>query len=157
MEQNTIKESKKIGIAITLLVTIALALAATTYAALSTSQSLSSSGSVTIIPTASLVICSDSACTIPLTSISWGSLTPGTSTTQTVYIKNNGTVPLTLSMTTSNWTPTEANGPITITWDRAGTVLPSGQSTSAILTLTVASDIADITTFGVQISITGAQ
>ena len=150
-------ETKKIGIAISLLVTIGLTLAATTYAALSTSQSLSSSGSVTVTSTASLGIYSDSACTTPLTSISWGSLTPGGTTTQTIYIKNTGTVSLTLSMATSNWSPTSANGPITITWNKAGTVLSSGQSTSAVLTLTVSSGITDITSFSVQISITGTQ
>ena len=157
MKEILMKEPKKIGVAIILLVTITLTLAATTYAALSTSQSLSSSGSVTIISTASLGIYSDSACTIPLTSISWGSLTPGGTTTQTIYVKNTGTVPLTLSMATSNWSPTAANGPIAISWNKAGTVLSSGQSTSAVLTLTVSSGITDITSYSVQISITGAQ
>ena len=150
-------ESKKLGVAITLLVTIGLTLAATTYAALSTSQSLSSSGSVTVTGTASLGIYSDSACTTSLSSISWGSLTPGGSTTQTIYVKNTGTVPLTLSMATSNWSPTSANGPITITWNKAGTVLSAGQSSSAVLTLTVSSGITDVTSFSVQISITGTQ
>lgn len=150
-------DDKKIGLAICLLTTLALTLAATTYAALTTSQSLNSSGAVAIVGSPSLGIYSDSACTNPITSISWGSLTPGTSTTQTVYIKNNGTFPLTLSMATSNWNPTIANGPLTITWNRAGTVLSSGQSTSAALTLNVASNVTDITTFSVQISITGTQ
>jgi len=148
---------KKIGLAICLLTTLALTLAATTYGALSTSQSLNSTGAVTIVGSASLGIYSDSTCTNAITSISWGSLTPGTSTTQTVYIKNNGTFPLTLSMATSNWNPIIANGPLAITWNRAGTVLSSGQSTSAALTLNVASNVTDITTFSVQISITGTQ
>jgi archaellum component FlaG (FlaF/FlaG flagellin family) len=151
------REPQKIAIAIITLITVALALAATTYAALSTSQSLSSSGSVTVVATASLGLYSDSACTTPLTSISWGSLTPGGNKTQTLYIKNTGTVSLTLSMATSNWNPTTANGPITVTWNRAGTVLSSGQSTSAIITLVVSSGISDITNFNVQISITGTQ
>ncbi len=99
---------------------------------------------------------SDSACTNPINSIIWGTITAGGNITQTIYVKNTGTgISLALSMTTSNWTPSSANGPITLTWNKEGTRLQPGQSVAATLTLNVSPTIADITNFNVQISITG--
>jgi hypothetical protein len=60
-------------------------------------------------------------------------------------------------MATSGWNPANANGPISITWDKEGTKLSPGQSTAAVLTLTVSPTITDITSFNVQITITGTQ
>jgi len=91
-----------------------------------------------------------------LSSINWGTLTPGTPITQTIYVKNTGSgLSLALSMGTSSWTPAGANGPITLTWNQEGTRLQPGQSVAATLTLTVSSTIADVTNFSVQINITG--
>src|SRR5208337_3471920 len=99
---------------------------------------------------------SDSGCTQPLSSINWGTLTAGGTSTQTIYIKNTSSgLSLSLSMTTTSWSPTSANGPITITWNQQGTDLQPGASVAAILTLTVSSSISDITSFSVQISISG--
>jgi hypothetical protein len=136
------------------LVIIAIALTLTTYAAISTSQSLPSNGQVTT--SANLEVYSNSACTTPMSSINWGTLTAGANITQTIYIKNTGSgLALTLSMGASNWTPTGANGPITLTWNQAGTRLQPGQSVATTLTLSVSSNIADVTNFSVQINITG--
>jgi hypothetical protein len=137
-----------------ILVLIAIALTFTTFAAITTSQSLSSSGQVTT--SANLGVYSNSACTTSLSSINWGSLTAGGNITQTVYIKNTGSgLALTLSMETSNWTPAGAEGPIALTWNQEGTRLQPGQSVAATLTLSVSPTIADITNFSVQINITG--
>jgi hypothetical protein len=125
-----------------------------TYAAISVSQSVSSSGTVTV--SANLGVYSDSSCQTNLTTINWGTLTPGGNITRTIYIKNTGLgVSLSLNMATSNWNPTSANGPVTITWNQAGTRLAPGQSTAAVITLAVSPTITDITNFSVQITITG--
>jgi hypothetical protein len=107
-------------------------------------------------PQASMMIYSDPACTTAMSSIKWGTLAIGGKTTQMVYVKNTGSgVSLALNMTTSNWTPTSANGPITLTWNQEGTRLQPGQSVAATLTLAVSSTIVDVTNFNVQISIFG--
>ena len=99
---------------------------------------------------------SNSACTTNCTSISWGTISPGSSTTYTVYVKNTGNVPVTLSMTTSGWNPTSADGPIALSWNRESTTLTAGQSISATLTLTISSSISSsITNFSFNIVITG--
>jgi archaellum component FlaG (FlaF/FlaG flagellin family) len=100
---------------------------------------------------------SDSACTTSLSSVNWGTLTPGGTITQTIYVKNTGDLSLTLGMTTSSWSSASANGPITITWNQQGIDLQPGQSIAATLTLTVSSSISDTTSFGVQICITGTK
>jgi hypothetical protein len=131
-----------------------IALMLMAYAAINVSVSINSSGSIAASP--NIGVYSNSACTTLLTTISWGSPSPGGTVTQTVYVKNTqGTASLTLSMTASNWNPTSANGPLTVTWNQQGTVLAPGQSTAATLTLKVSSSIAGITTFSVQISISG--
>ena len=136
------------------LVIIGVALTLTTYAALSTSTNVPSTGLVAT--SANLGIFSDSACSTSLSSINWGTPTPGGVYTQTIYIKNTGSgLSLSLNMTTTNWNPANSNGPITVTWNKEGTRLLPGQSTVATLTLNVSSNIADITNFYVQICITG--
>ena len=147
------RQNQKITLSITALTIVAVMITATTYAALSTSLNLSSNGAVDV--SANLEVYSNSECTIPLTAINWETLTPGESRPQTIYLKNTGNVPLTLSMTTTNWDPPSANGPITITWNKGGTVLPPGQSTPATITLSVNSGISETTAFTVQIRITG--
>ena len=143
-----------ITIAVTALVMIGIALTLTTFAAISTTQNVSSGG--TVNTSANLGVYSDSNCTVPLSSINWGALTPGTNITRTVYIKNTGSgLSLTLGMTASGLNPTSANGLITLTWNRENTKINPGDFVAATLTLAVSSSIIDVTGFSVQITITG--
>jgi hypothetical protein len=136
------------------LVLLAITLTLTTFAAITTSQNLSSNGQVST--SANLGVYSDSACTTPLSSIDWGTLTAGGNISRTIYVKNTVSgLALTLSMGTSNWTPVGAEAPISLTWNQAGTRLQPGQSVAATLTLAVSSTITDVTNFSVQINITG--
>ena len=133
---------------------IGIALTLTTFAALTTATKVPSNGIVSTSPNLGLYW--NSACTNSASAINWGYPTPGSVTNQTVYIKNTSVgLSLSLNMTTSNWTPANSNGNITVTWNREGTVLQPGQSTTATLTLTVSPRIVDITNFNVQICITG--
>lgn len=148
------KGSKKILLAIIVLLCMSIFLTGSTYAALSTSQTVASTGTVNV--SANLGVFSDAACTTPLTSFSWGSLTPGATSSQTIYVKNTGTgVSLTLSMAASNWSPTGANNYITLSWNPTSNKLTPGASTKAVITISVSSSIVDIQNFNVQISITG--
>ncbi len=120
---------------------------------LASTQNVSSNGAISSI---NIGVYSDSACTLNLTSINWGTISPGSSATHTIYVKNTGTASMTLNMTTNGWNPTSANGPVALSWNRESTVLNAGQSTNATLTLTVSSSInSSITTFSFNIIITG--
>jgi hypothetical protein len=139
----------------------AIAIAATglfmtllTTGLLMSSETLQSSGTVTAV---NVGVYSNSGCTQNLTSIDWGSIYPGNSTTRIIYVKNTGSIPITLSMTTGSWVPSNANTYISLSWNRGGTVLSVGQSTSATLTLSATSSAGNITSFSFNIIITGTE
>ena len=137
--------------------TIAIAgilLTMTTLAALSASQNIPLNGTITAV---NVGVYSDSACTVTCTALNVGTVNPGSTATQTVYIKNTGTVPETLTMTTTNWSPAGASSYLTLSWDRQNYVLNAGLSVQATLTLTVASSTGSLTTFSCTVTITGTQ
>jgi hypothetical protein len=125
-----------------------------TAGALVSSQTVPSGGTITAV---NVGVYSNSACTNNCTSIDWGTLSPGGSTTRTIYVKNTGTVPVTLSMATTNWSPSNANNYLTLTWNRANYALAAGNSVSATLTLTVSASAGSITDFDFDIVITGTE
>jgi len=148
------KRKISITVIVAALILIGVSLTLITFATLSTSSTLSSTGSVST--TTNLGLYSDSGCTIPLNSINWGAITAGGSVTRTIYVKNlsSGSA-LTLSMATSNWSPSNSNGYLTISWNQNGTELQPGTSISVDLILSVSPTVVGITTFSVQISIIG--
>ena len=142
------------AIAVIALVATALALTLTTAAVLSVNQTVPLNGSIDSI---NLGVYSDSECTQTVTALNVGALSPGATATQTVYIKNTGNVPETLTMTINNWNPTNANTYLALTWNRQSIVLNAGASTQATLTLTAASNTGSLTTFSCDITLTGTQ
>ena len=134
------------------LVAVGLILTVTTAGLLSVSQTVESEGTVTAI---NLGVFSDSGCTQTLTAIEWGNISPGDSVTRTIYVKNTGNAPITLSMGTEGWMPYIAPEYITISWNRQGTVLNQEQSVSATVTLSVASGTEGFSSFYVEIVVTG--
>jgi len=117
-------------------------------------QKVQNTGTVTAV---GVGVYSNSACTSNLTSINWGTLTPGSTVSKTIYIRNEGNKRLTLSMTTGNWNPQAASNYITLAWNRGGTILEAGQIVSATLTLSVSSSISGVTSFSFEITITGTE
>src|SRR3972149_1525941 len=112
--------NKKVPMATVIVLAITgLLLSFATYGAISVSKTLNSTGS--IVTTADIGVYSDSACNVPLTTIDWGSISPGGTVTRTIYVKNMGNgASLTLGMTTGNWNPTSASTTMSITWNREG-------------------------------------
>jgi uncharacterized membrane protein len=140
-----------IAIAIT-----SMLLIVTTAGVLTTTQTLPSSGSISAVSAVGVSLYSDAGLTTPMSSITWGTLNPGGQVSTTVYIKNTGNIPETLSMATTGWTPSNANTYLTCTWNPTATNIAAGASTSATITLAV-SGSATITSFSFSIIITGTQ
>jgi hypothetical protein len=145
---------KKPSIAILALIVATVLLSATTFALLMSSQKISLDGTIAAV---NVGVYSDAACTQNATSLSVGFLNPGGTATQTVYIKNTGTLPETLTMASSNWNPATASSVLTLSWNRQNTVLAAGQSIPATLTLVAAANTGSLTTFGCDVTITGVQ
>jgi hypothetical protein len=95
--------------------------------------------------------------TSPVTAIDWGNIAPGGTATKTIYVCNNGTLPITLSMVTEQWSPTTATNYITLNWNCTGQVLSPGDVICAALTLSVSQSISGITSFSFNIVITGTE
>jgi hypothetical protein len=149
MEMRKISTGAAIAIAAT-----GLFLTLLTTGLLMSSQTLQSNGTVTAV---NIGVYSDSSCTQNLTSINWGSIYPGNSTTRIMYVKNTGSLPVTLTMTTESWVPLNASTYISLSWDQEDTVLTAGQSTTATLTLSASPNAGNITSFSFNIIITGTE
>jgi hypothetical protein len=100
-------------------------------------------------------IYADAAAATKLTSLQWGTLTPGGTVTKTVYIKNAGNTAETLNMTTTEWAPALASSALSLTWNRESSVLAAGAVVPATLTLQVAADPGSVTSFSMNIVISG--
>ena len=146
---------RKLSIGATIAVAVTgLFLTLLTAGLLTTSQTVPSAGTVTAV---NVGVYTDAAGTQNCTSIDWGILPPGNSTSRTVYIKNYGNVPVTLSMTTANWVPSNAATYLTFSWNRAGYVLNANTTVSATLTLVASANAGNITSFSFNIIIVGTQ
>ena len=96
----------------------------------------------------------DSGCTSRVTSIDWGLAEPGTVQNKTVYIKNEGNANVTLTLQTSNWSPTSAATYISLGWTYNNQTILVNQVIQVILRLTIASNVTGITTFSFDIMVT---
>ena len=146
---------KKLSTFAIVISTVALTiLTMTTTGLLNVNKTVSSTGAVTAI---NVGIYSDSDCTNELTSLDWETISPGESENKTIYLKNTGNAQITLSLDTTNWTPTTADGPISLLWDKENAKLNPAQSTTATLTLSISESIEGITDFSFDIVITGME
>lgn len=105
--------------------------------------------------TAGLNVYGDSSCTALISSLPWGNVSPGGSITNTVYVKNEGNVPLTLTLDTTSWNPSNAPNYISLKWNYNGQELAPNQSVRVILTLTVSQSVSGIDSFNFEIVVNG--
>ena len=148
--------AKTSKLTVILLTVAALAVAITTIAAITVNQSISSSGTISTGP--NVGVYSNSACTNAITSISWGSIEVGGSTSQTIYIEDTGGVAMTPSISVSNWIPSTASTYITLTWSTLPSSISPGVSNAVAVTLTLtvsSSTPTSITSFSNSITISG--
>jgi hypothetical protein len=123
---------QKVPLAIIIaLATTGVFLTVFTAGLLTDSETVASVGSITAV---NVGVYSDSGCAQVCTSVDWGALAPSSAATRTIYVKNTGTVPVTLSMAPSGWAPSNANAYLTLSWNQAGSVLNPGASVAATLT-----------------------
>jgi hypothetical protein len=132
----------------------AIALTATTAAVLTANQSVPINGTINAV---NLGVYSDVGCTQTVSTLNFGTLNPGGTATQTIYVKNTGNIAETLTMSTANWNPSNASTLLTLTWNRNNYVLPTAQSIQATLTLTAAANTGSLTTFSCDVTLTGTQ
>jgi len=133
---------------------VTIGISATVLGLLSTNKTVSNTGKVKGI---GIEIYKDSSFNQKLSSIDWGFLNPGENKTFTIYIRNEGNVNVTLSMTTGNWSSPPASSYIALSWNRQNYALASGAAVQATLTLSVSKNISGVTSFTFDIIITGTE
>jgi hypothetical protein len=149
MESQTVRVTSLLAV-----MGIGIVLSTVVFGLLSASQSVTNSGNITAV---GVSIYTSSTYTTKLTHIDWGSLTPGATKNATAYIRNEGTVAVTLSMTTGNWSSQAVSTYLRVTWNRQGTQLNHQSTTQAVITLTVPTNITGVDSFSFDITITGTQ
>jgi hypothetical protein len=137
--------SRNVVFAIVLISVILVAsTAAVTYAVLSASGKIGSSGRIIAIGVKVTAVGSNA----DLTNIYWGDLTAGATATCQISVINNGTVPTTLSMSAGDWIPLIAQQYLTITWNHnSGTILQPGASQTVTITINVNHYVTGVDTF----------
>jgi hypothetical protein len=136
--------------------TLGLSLVSQAFPQSQATATFSSTGAIQIQATTGIGVYQDSGASNPLTSLSWGTLTPGGSQNVVCYIKNEGSTATTLSMESSNWNPTSASNYLGLSWDYDGSSIAPDAVVQVTLTLSVASNIDGITSFSFDITIIGS-
>jgi hypothetical protein len=139
------------------LVFTAVTLSAITAGVLIAQQNVPNSGSLggNITSTIDIRVYSDPDATINCTTMDWGNLNSGDIATKTVYIKNTGNVSETLSMTATEWNPSNAIQSLSLTWNKEGAILEAGKVVPAIIALKIESDTGDLSDFSFNLVISG--
>ena len=107
-------------------------------------------------PEIEIDVYSDVGCTMLCSSITWGEIEVGGSINRTIYVMNTGDDDVYLYLTTENWSPSEADGPIQLSWDYDESSITSGVVRPVTLTLSISPSITGIETFDFDIIITAS-
>lgn len=90
-----------------------------------------------------------------ITSIDWGTIDVGTNANHNIYVKNNGTIPITLTMITLNWNPSNASTFLTLSWNYTGQTIDPDQTLPLTLNLAVAPETSGFIDFSFDILFVG--
>jgi hypothetical protein len=96
----------------------------------------------------------DQTCKNETLSFNWERMHAGSANNLTVYIRNEVNSAASLSLGTSNWTPSASSNYISLNWNYSGQVLRVDQVIPLELTLTVSPTIIEITDFSFNTIIT---
>lgn len=108
-----------------------------------------------VVSSVNVAVYSDAGASVVCSNVDWGDLTPGSTATRTVYVKNTGDVSETLSVAATGWNPTGACDVLTFGWNREGTVLAAGEVVPATFSLTAPPRTGDLSSFGFNIVVSG--
>jgi hypothetical protein len=95
----------------------------------------------------------DANCMNPVSSLDWGTLSPGDIENITVFVRNEGESSTVLALNVSDWNPLLAESYISIGWNYSGTAVPPGQVLPISLSMVVNETISGITNFGVNMTV----
>ena len=136
--------------------TLSLSLVSQAFPAGQAVAKFSNSGTIQIQTTAGIGVYSNLQCTTELSSLPWGTLSPGGSSSITCYIKNEGNADTTLSLVVDNWSSSAAQTYLDVSWNYNNAPLTPGQTAAVTLTLSVDQNIQGVDSFSFDITIVGS-
>jgi len=139
-----------ISIVILVVYTLALSTLTQVMSSIQTNTKISNQGS---LKTVGVGVYWDSGLTSRVSSINWGLLEPGSNVNKTVYIRNEGNAAAVLSITTSNWSPSNSSSYLNLNWDYGGQTINVSEVVKVKLTLSTLASINGITSFSFDITI----
>ena len=107
-------------------------------------------------PEVEIDIYEDQGCTATLSSIEWGEIEAGSSSSATIYIKNNGDTNVMLGLDTDSWIPAICESYSTLSWNYDNSDLSPGEVREVILNLEVDPDCPATDVFNFDIVIIGS-
>ena len=99
----------------------------------------------------------DQTCTEATTSFDWGNIQAGSNKTLRIYIRNEDSLPVRLSLSTSNWNPSISADYMSLKWNYSGQILKINEVIPLQITLTINSTINGIAEFSFTTTITTIQ
>jgi hypothetical protein len=109
------------------------------------------------VQTVNATIYETGECLHGLTSIDWGIVGAGSSTSVTVYVRNTGNTDVRVFLATDHWYPEYAQTYIYVDWDGPSGKIKSGQVVPMTLTLTVSDDVQNVSCFTFDVVVTSTQ
>jgi len=110
-----------------------------------------------VVKAIGISIYEDAGCTVPLTEIDWGLVSPASSVPYEAWLKNEGSVVVTVTMSVAKWVPSEASEYMSLTWSCEGVSVSVDGTVSCIFTLEIFEDVAGITDFSFDILLVGSE
>lgn len=144
----------KATIAIVTVIFLSGLLLAQVMSAIQITRTVSNVGTLKL--SADIEVYQDASFTNRAITIDWGTLDPGATKSYSIYIRNEGTTALSLSMSTSNWNPSTASNYLSLNWNYNGQTVDLNGYVRVTLTLTVSESITGFSNFGFDINIVGS-
>lgn len=145
---------KALGLAVLGITLLVVATTVSTLGLLSNGRTVQSRGAVKTVNVGAYW---NSGCTNATTELDWGMVSPGTVSNVSFYVRNEGNLLLKLGLSTQNWSPTSASSYISLSWNKEGKTLATGNVTLATLQLNVSESISGVSSFNFDIVISGAE
>ncbi len=108
------------------------------------------------IKTVGIVPYADSGLTQQISAFDWGTIPPGGTSTVTLYLLDNGTAPVTLTFSTTNWQPTNAPTYLSLAWNYNNQTIQPGSAITVDFTLMASPQTVGISTFSFDTIITAS-
>lgn len=113
-------------------------------------------GSIGAVKAVNVGVYEDASCSVVVAFLDWGVVEPGASVSKVCFLRNEANVPITLVLSTDNWSPLNASDYLSLTWSYDGAFLEVDETVQVTFTLAVSSETVGFTDFSFDIIIVGS-